>query len=434
METPPSVPEAFTPDSARARGVIEAAVAAGRQWLTEPEAKQVLAAYGVPVVVSRVASTAQQAAAVAAEIGAPVALKILSDDITHKSDVGGVVLDLAGPAAVREAAIAMIERINKQLPDAVLSGFTVAPMIHRPGAYELILGVSTDPQFGPVVLFGHGGTAAELINDKALGLPPLNMHLASEVIERTRIGRLLQGYRDRPPANLNAIAMSLIRIAQLASDFAEIIELDINPLLADEYGVMALDARVKVQAALAPAVARLSIRPYPKELEENVILDDGRNLLLRPILPEDETALRTGFDKLDPEDVRLRFFIPMKTLTHVQAARFTQIDYDREMALVLTEPGIPGQTTIYGVVRIASDPDNERAEYAIILAREMTGMGLGMTLMRRIIDYSRSRGIGEIFGDVLRENKPMLKICEVLGFTKSSVPEDRNVVRVTLQL
>lgn len=434
METPPSIPEDFTPDRVLARSIIDAALLAKRQWLSELEAKEVLAAYGVPIVTSHIASTAQQAGAIAAQIDAAVALKILSDDITHKSDVGGVVLNLLGPVAVCEAALAMSARVKERQPSARLSGFTVAPMVHRPGAHELILGVTTDPQFGPVVLFGHGGTAAELINDKALGLPPLNMNLAREIIARTRVARLLHGYRDRPAANLDAIAMALIRVAQLASDFAEIIELDINPLLADENGVVALDARIKVQASSELAVARLCILPYPKELEEDVLVGDARQLLLRPIRPEDELALRAAFDKLDADEVRRRFFMPMKTLSHVQAARLTQIDYDREMALLLTERGGTGPTTIYGVVRIAADPDNERAEFAIIVTKAMTGMGLGTMLMRKIIGYSRERGIGEIFGEVLRENEPMLKLCTALGFTKSFVVDEHSIVRVTLRL
>lgn len=431
METPPSIPEMFTPDAGRARIPVDRAISERREWLTEPEAKEVCAAYGIPVVATRTARSPEEAASIAADIGGPVALKILSKSIVHKSDLGGVVLDLAGPRAVREAAAAMQERIAQTRPDVILDGFTVEPMVHRPGAHELIVGAVTDPQFGPVVLFGHGGTAVELLDDKALGLPPLNMRLARELISRTRVGRLLEGFRDRPPSNLDAIALTLIRTAQLVIDFAEVVEFEINPLLADDYGVMALDARLRVAPASVSASERLSIRPYPKELEEDVPLGDGRTLLLRPILPEDEASLQTWFTQLDPESIRLRFFVPKKTLSHVQAARFTQIDYDREMALVLTRHGTPGRTPIYGVVRIGADPDNEEAEYAIIVDREMTGLGLGIVLMRRIIDYAQNRGIKKIVGDVLRENTTMLKLCEVFGFTKSAVEDSHDVVRVS---
>ncbi|MGA7979238.1 MAG: GNAT family N-acetyltransferase, partial [Chromatiaceae bacterium] len=434
METPPSVPEDFTPDLGRAREVIERVLRTGSGWLTEPEAKQVISAFGIPVVSTRTAATPQEAAARAAEIGGPVALKILSADITHKTEFGGVALDLNGPQAVLDAAAGMLERVGRTRPSANLAGFSVQPMVRRPGAYELILGMTNDPQFGPVILVGQGGSAVEVIKDKALGLPPLNMRLAAEMLSRTRIHRLLRGVADMPAANLDAIALALVRVSQLVIDIPEIVELDVNPLLADQFGVLALDARIRVERPSVAGAARLAIRPYPKELEESVPLGDGRTLLLRPILPEDEPALQASFSKLTPEEIRLRFFVPVKTLDHVTAARFTQIDYDREMALVLTEPGIAGRTPIFGVVRLIADPDNERAEYAIVVNHDMTGMGLGILLMRRILDYAESRAVREVYGDVLRENRTMLKLCEVLGFSQSGVPDEPELVRVTLRL
>jgi acetyltransferase len=433
METPPSAPEDFKPDLGRVRPVIERALESSSEWLTEPDAKQLLAAFGIPVVSTRTAANPDEAAARSAEIGGSVALKILSSDITHKTEFGGVALDLAGPQAVLDAARAMIERVRKNRPEADIQGFSVQPMVRRPGAYELILGVSDDPQFGPVILVGQGGSAVEVIKDKALGLPPLNMRLASEMLSRTRIYRLLRGVAGMPAANLDAVALALVRISQLVIEVPEVVELDVNPLLADQFGVVALDARIRVERP-AESGSRLAIRPYPKELEEIIPLGDGRTLLLRPILPEDEPSLRESFTKLTPEEIRLRFFVPMKTLDHVTAARFTQIDYDREMALVLTEPGIAGRTAIYGVVRLIADPDNERAEYAIIVNHDMTGMGLGILLMRRILDYASDRGLREVYGDVLRENRTMLKLCQVLGFTQSGVPEEPELVRVTLRL
>ncbi|NIR29968.1 MAG: bifunctional acetate--CoA ligase family protein/GNAT family N-acetyltransferase [Gammaproteobacteria bacterium] len=434
METPPSVPEEFAPDTARAREAIRTALDEERSWLTEPEAKSVLSAYGIPVAETRVARDPESAMELAAELGVPVALKILSPDITHKSDVGGVALDLKNPKAVQETAAAMLERVARGQPDARITGFTLGPMVRRPHAYELILGVMADEQFGPVILFGQGGTAVEVIDDKALGLPPLNMRLARELMSRTRVHKLLQGYRGLPGADLDAIALALYRISQLVVDVAEAAELDVNPLLADRHGVVALDARIRVARSTRPGTDRLCIRPYPKELEEPVRLGDGRALLLRPIVPEDEPALQEAVARLTPEQRRLRFFVPKKTLSHVAAARFTQIDYDREMALILTEPGIPGRTPIYGVVNISADPDHERAEYAILVRNDVTGMGLGIMLMRRIIEYASKRGIGEIYGDVLRENRGMLKLCKVLGFTESRVPDEPEVVRVSLKL
>ena len=434
MQTPASLSEELEPHTPAAQAIIARALAAGRSWLTEVEGKEILMAYGVPVTSTRLAGSPQEAAALAAEIDGPVALKIVSPDILHKSDIGGVALDLVDPAHVEEAAAAMLERIGGAAPEAQLTGVSVQPMIRRPGAYELIVGVTTDRQFGPMLLFGHGGTAVEVINDRALALPPLNLHLARELMSRTRIHRLLEGYRGRQPADLDAIAATLVKISQLVIDIAEIEELDINPLLADASGVIALDVRIRIATASGPAAQRLAISPYPKELEETIHLKDGRELILRPVLAEDEPALQRGWAKLTPEQIRLRFFTPIKALTHLQAARFTQIDYDREMALVLAEPTIPGKADVFGGVRIMADPDSERAEYAIIVRHDMTGMGLGSLLMERIIDYARTRGIGEIFGDVLRENTRMLQTCEKLGFTQSGVPEEPGLVRVVLDL
>ena len=433
-QTPPSIPEDFSPDTSAAGAQIQAALNEERAWLSDPEAKEVLSAYGVAVVKTRRVTTPSEAASVAAEMGGAVVLKILSPDIQHKTDVGGVILDIEGPAAVRKAAETLLQRISEEKPEARLAGFTIEPMVRRPGAFELIAGIIKDPQFGPLILFGQGGRAVEIINDKSLGLPPFNMHLAHALISRTRIYKQLQGYRGLPAVNLGKLALTLIRLAQIATDFPQITELDINPLLADEYGVIALDVRIKVERSSEPPGDHLAIRPYPKELEETIPLGDGRNLLLRPILPEDEPSLQRGFAKLTPEEIRLRFFVPMKTLSHVTAARFTQIDYDREMALVLTEKGIPGKTEIYGVVRIIADPDNERAEYAIVVRHDVTAMGLGILLMRRIIDYARGRGIGEIHGDVLRENRTMLKLCSVFGFSKVFVADEPDIVKVVLKL
>ena len=433
-ETPPSIPEDFTPDTESARRAIEAALADDREWLTEAEAKNVLAAYAIPVVPTHVTRDADEAARVAVRLATPVALKILSPDIVHKSDVGGVALDLRAPAAVRHAAEAMTERVRATRPEARLDGFTVQPMVERPGTFELIVGVVEDRQFGPLVLFGHGGAATELIADSALALPPLNMHLARQAIARTRIHRLLRGYRDHPAAALDDVALTLIKVSQMVVDLGEVVELDINPLLADEFGVMALDARVRVRRTTEPAATRLAIRPYPKELEENIHRPDGTVLLLRPVRPEDEPAFQELFTHLSTDAVRLRFFGPKKALTHPFAARMTQIDYDREMALVLAEPGTPGRAAVHGVVHIAADSDGVRAEYAIMVRSDMAGRGLGSLLMERIIAYGKARGLKEIFGEVLRANARMLRLCDRLGFARGPNPDDPGVVEVRLAL
>jgi acetyltransferase len=434
METPPNIPEAFVPETDKVRGIVNKALSQGHTWLTEAEAKAVLAAYKIPVVQTYEADTPEQAGEIAARLGESVALKILSPDITHKSDVGGVALNLTSEESVKKTAQIMQERIRERLPGATISGFTVQPMVHRPNARELIVGVTDDVQFGPVILFGQGGTAVEVIQDKAIALPPLNMALAREVMSRTRVCRLLEGYREKPTADLDSIALTLIKVSQLIIDIADIAELDINPLLADEQGVMALDARIKVVKSLLPAAQRLAICPYPKELEETLTLSDDQTLLLRPIRPEDEPALQSLFSKLSMDEIRLRFLHPMKYLSHDMAARLTQIDYDREMALVLCEPAAQKESELYGVVRFSADPDNARAEFAILIRSDMTGLGLGPMLMRRIIDYARKRGIGEIYGEVLAENRPMLRICDAFGFKKGRDPEDPGVMIVSLVL
>jgi len=433
-ETPPSVPEALELDADPVRAILERhAPADGTAWLPEADAKAVLAAYRIDSVATRVAASPEEAARIADELGVPVALKLLSPDVTHKSDVGGVILDLVGGTAVAAAAARIVENLLQARPEARLGGFTVQPMVQRAGAFELIVGMHRDSQFGAVLMFGEGGTAVELLRDSALGLPPLNMKLALDMISRTRIYRRLQGYRDRPAVDLDALALTLIRLSQLVVDFPEIDSLDVNPLLADHNGVIAVDARIQVHAG--PFVDRLdhlAIRPYPKELEERISVGDGRELLLRPIVPEDEPALDRAFARLDPDEIRNRFLQPMRTLNHIMAARFTQLDYDREMALVLADAGIPGRQDIHAVVRLSADPDNVEAEFAIIVLHHLAGQGLGKLLMQRILDYAKSRGIATVWGVTLRDNQRMRSLARSLGFRQSAEPDDPTLVRMTL--
>lgn len=434
IETPPSLPEDFQPDTAAARRVIQEALAAGREWLTEIESKAVLEAYAVPVVPTRFAADPDAAAAAARALPGPYALKIVSPEITHKSDVGGVALGLSDPEAVHAAALAMQATVRAKRPGARLTGFSVQPMVQRREAQELIAGIVSDAQFGPVILFGQGGTAVEVIADKALGLPPLNMQLAHSLIRETRVYRLLKGYRDRPAVKLDAVALTLVKLAQLAADLAEVAELDINPLLADAEGVVALDARVRVAKSAAAPDARLAIKPYPKELEQDIAARDGRRFRLRPIVPEDEPALGRTFDLLTPEEVRQRFHVPMKAFPHTLAARLTQIDYDREMALVLTDAHAPGTGEINGVVRFAADPDNEKAEFALLVRQAYGRQGLGLQMLQRLADHARQCGIGELYGLVLADNSGMRGLCRKAGFTEQAVPEEASVVRVGLKL
>jgi acetyltransferase len=431
MEIPPSLPVDFEPDVAAARQVIQEALSRGCEQLSEPEARAVLAAFGVPAVETRIARDGRGAARIASELGLPVALKILSPDIVHKSDVGGVVLDLDTTQAVREAADAMGARLRAHLPGARLEGFSLQPMARRPGAHELILGAATDPVFGPVLLFGQGGTAVEVVADRAVALPPLNLALARDLMSRTRVSRLLAGYRDRPAADLEAIAVALTRLSQLLVLLPEVVELDVNPLLADEKGVLALDWRMRVTGE--PAPDRLAIRPYPRELEEELVLRGGRRLLVRPIRPEDEPAHQAFLARLEPEDVYFRFFNLVREMPHTQMARYTQIDYDREMAFIATDSQAEQAAETLGVVRTVSNPDGTEAEFAIIVRSDMKGLGLGRALLEKMIRYCRERGIGELVGQVLPTNRAMLSLAVDLGFASRSLVED-GVVEVRLPL
>ncbi len=416
METPPSIPEQFTPATHAARWIVDAALNAGRTTLTEPEAKAMLSAYGIPVVETRTVQNEEDALAAARELGYPVALKLLSQAIIHKSDVGGVALNIDDDHDLRARAKAMRKRVTALRPDAPIDGFTVQQMVRRPGAHELILGMTTDPLFGPVLLFGQGGTAVEIVADKAIALPPLNIHLARELMARTRISRLLHGYRDHPSADLSALEMSLIKVSQLVVDLPEIVELDINPLLADRQGVVALDARIRVSRTDLPGAARLAIRPYPKELEEIVFLSSGRKILLRPIRPEDEPAHQAFVGHLAPEDIYFRFFTAAYTFDHVRLARFTQIDYDREMAFIATALNEQGVAETLGVIRAISDVDNVTAEFAIVVRSDLKGQGLGKLLMDKIIRYSRTHGTQRLVAEVLPQNTAMLELANQAGF------------------
>jgi acetyltransferase len=429
METPPARAGAFEADPGAARHAIATALAAGKIWLDTEATAAVLAAYGVPLAASHRADDPDQAACVAAAIAFPVALKILSPDITHKTDVGGVVLNLGNADRVRREADDMLGRVRAARPEARLDGFLVQSMVGRPGALELLVGFIEDPVFGPLVSFGQGGTAVEVVRDTSLELPPLNALLARRLLERTRVWQLLQGYRGQPPAKIEAVIEVLIRLGQLAADHPEIRELDINPLLANAAGIIGLDARIRVAPAQQPEATRLAIAPYPQHLETAELLRDGASLRVRPLRPEDEPMLHDLAAHMSHEDLRLRFFTPVRRLTHAVAARLSQLDYDRELALLAECNGVA-----LGVAHFFADPDNLRAEYAIAVRSDWKGRGVGYLLMRRLIDIARQRGIGELVGEVLRENEPMLQMCGELGFVIAPEPRDPAVMLVRKKL
>ncbi len=435
---PPGLPQEFAPDTALARQIVTAALAEGRQWLDPIEVNRVLDAYQIAMAPTLAAADADAAAVQAASLlatGATVVLKLLSRDIPHKSDVGGVVLNLTTVEAVRAAAATIVANVKSKRPEAKLDGFMVQPMILRPKARELILGIANDPTFGPVIVFGHGGTAVEVIDDKALALPPLDLKLAQELIERTRVSRLLRAYRDVPAVKQDEVALTLVKLAQLAADVPEIRELDINPLLADQTGVLAVDARIAIGVAerkfLGPGNANFAVRPYPSQWLRHIELKDRWRILARPIRPDDEPLIHAFLRHVTSEDLRLRFFAAMKEFSHQFIARLTQLDYARAMAFVALDEATGD---VVGVVRIHSDSIYETGEYAILLRSDLKGRGLGWALMQLIIDYARSEGLKHISGDVLQENTVMLAMCRSLGFEIVNDPVEHDICHVELRL
>lgn len=439
METPPSLPEDFEVDTAAARAVVEAALAAGRRWLDPLEVAALLRAYAIPATPVALAADPAQAEAVAAPMlaaGTPVALKILSPDIVHKSDVDGVRLNLASGAAVREAAETILARARALRPDARIDGVTVHPMVVKPKARELIVGLADDPTFGPVVVFGRGGTAVEVIDDKALALPPLDLRLAHELIGRTRVSRILKAYRDVPAADERAVALVLVKLAQLAADLPEVRELDINPLLADRDGVVAVDARVaiapcEIAPQRGPWHSRMVVRPYPSDWERTIELAHDERMFVRPVRPEDEALFRDFFGRISDEDLRLRFFSTVRHFSHEFIARLTQLDYARAIALVAlgTDTG-----QLLGVVHLLADANFEKGEYSILVRSDLKGYGIGWQLMRMMVEYARSVGLKTVEGQVLRENATMLRMCRQLGFAVSVDPDDPMVMDVALDV
>ena len=439
MATPPNLPQEFAADTAAVRPIIDGVLRERRTWLDPIEMTRVLSAYGIAITPAVLARDADEAAAAAKPFlddGTPVVLKVQSPDIVHKSEVGGVRLNLGNERVVREAVADILRRARDAKPQARIDGVAVFPMIVRPKARELIVGIADDPTFGPVVVFGQGGTAVEVVNDKALALPPLDLALAHSVIARTRVSRLLKAYRNVPAADERAIELLLVKLAQLAADFPEIREIDLNPVLADETGVIAVDARVSIAPVERPAHAppghsRFAIRPYPKEWERHLTLNDGTAVLVRPVRPEDEPLYQSFFAGVTQEDLRLRFFAPVKEFSHSFIARLTQIDYARAMAFIAIEEA---NGKMLGGARLHANADYDRGEYAILVRSDLKGRGLGWLLMQLLIDYARAEGIRTIEGQVLSENTTMLRMCKELGFEVVHDPDDPAVCNAKLSL
>jgi acetyltransferase len=424
-----------TPESAAplARALVAEHLAAGRFELGMLESTQLLGVYGIDVAPMEAADSPAAALAAARRLGYPVALKAVAAGASHKSDVGGVALDLRDEAALLAAIASMRESFAQAPGIGPLSGFVVQAMASDRTACELIAGISTDPVFGPVVLFGRGGVEAEVLGDRAVALPPLNHVLAGELVGRTVAARLLAGYRNRPPARLDQVREVLIAIARMATDLPELLEMDINPLLAGAGGVLALDARIR----LAPAKpgraphAHLAILPYPAHLAQQVRWRDAE-LCLRPIRPEDAAAHQAFFARLSAEDIHFRAFSSLRELSPAQLARLTQIDYAREMAFIATRTGPDGQAETLGVARVVADPDNVSGEFAVIVRSDLKGQGLGRMLMDRLLAYCRASGLREVVGTVLPDNAAMLGLARGCGFAAAPGTDGATAVRLRL--
>lgn len=402
--------------------LIERIQQSGRTLLTEPESKELLAAYGIPIVPTIVATSEQDAVEKAAQFDGPVVLKVYSHTITHKTDVGGVKLNLSSEGAVRAAyqEIAEALRARGKLKDFI--GVVVQPMIAREG-YELILGSSIDPQFGPVLLFGAGGQLVEVFHDRALGLPPLNRTLARRMMERTLIHRALQGVRGRTPVNLGAVEELLVRFSQLVVEQPRIKEIDINPLLVSAEQIVALDARILLHPAeiADKELPRTAIRPYPAQYITTITIGDGTPVTVRPIRPEDEPQMVTFHESLSEESVRFRYFgaLSVENRTgHERLVRTCFSDYDREIALVAELKKKPeAAPRILGVARLVRAHGLDEAEFAILIADAWQGKGLGSALLRRLVEAGRAEMFRKITGRILADNRRMLEVSRNAGFT-----------------
>lgn len=434
METPISVPAEFTPSTLTARTIVADYLSSGRSFLSGKEANALLAAYGVPTAEARSARTPESAAAIAEKMGFPVALRLGAHSGLSSTDSGHVDMFLESAEAVKSAAYSMLINAAGRRSQTAGQGFTVERMVHRPGTHEVMIRVFDDPIFGPVIAFGHGGGAADVIGDRAVALPPLNMSLARELVSRTRVYQLMKGYENCPPANIDALCLTLVKVSQMIVDIPEIAALEINPLFVDNQGVLASDGQILIAAATETSERRLAIRPYPQELEELFELPNGRTATIRPIRPEDEPAHHEFISNCTPDDLRLRFFHLVRRLPHAEMARLTQIDYDREMAFIATAPKLDGTgPETLGVVRTITDLHNDKTEYAILVRSDLKGQKLGWKLMDKIIRYSESRGTSRIVGLVLADNRKMLGLLKRLGFTWHRVPDD-DVMEVELVL
>jgi acetyltransferase len=430
-ETPATIPHAFSPNVTETKKIVCEVADSGRVILTAPEVKQILANYDIPMPKGELAHTLREARALATQIGFPVLMKVVSPDIIYERQVGGVIADIQSEEEIDLAYERIMEAVCSQSPQARILGIYVEEMITK--RHELLIGSKKDPIFGPVIVFGMGGVAVDVFKDTNIGIPPLNMALAQQLIDGTKIATLLKGYRGTAAVDVAAIQYLLYKFAYLIMDFPEISEVDLNPFVVDERGGIVLDAKIILDETLAGKAVKpfshMVICPYPKEYERSVLIRRGRPVLLRPIRPEDEPLHEEMFRTFSAETRRFRFFGPVRE-SHEMLARYAQIDYDREIAMI-AELSEGDRKKMAGVVRLVADPYNETAEYAIVIGDPWHGQGLGTVMTRTILDIARQRGIKKVYAYVLEDNVSMLNLFKKFNF---SLRREEDMWRVELRL
>jgi len=428
MQMPGPLSHHLEPDVESARMIIEGALQEKRKVLGEMESKALLSAFHIPVAQTMVARSPNEALLIAQQLGFPVAMKVNSPDITHKTDAGGVLLNLVNAQAVRGAYNEIMENVKLNRPNAHINGISIQPMIVKPNGRELMVGVTNDSIFGPVITFGAGGTTVEILGDRSVALPPLNTFLVKDLIQGTHVAKMLGSFRHMPPANMDALESVLLRVSEMVCELPMLMEMDINPLILDENGILAADARVIVELR-PPSTDRYShmaIYPYPTHLVSNWQRPDGTNVVIRPIRPEDAALEQEFVRNLSEESRYFRFMNSVQELSESMLVRFTQIDYNREMALIAVKFEHEKEIEL-GVTRYAINPDGESCEFALVVADSMRGTGLGLKLMIALMDAARSKGLKTIEGEVLNNNASMLKLMRRLGFTIEANPEDDSI-------
>ncbi|MGB0721336.1 MAG: GNAT family N-acetyltransferase [Gammaproteobacteria bacterium] len=435
LQSPSPLSDHPDPDIEGARLIIDQAVRERRKWLTTMEAKAILTAFRIKTTPCINANSATEALIAAESVGLPVVMKINSPDITHKSDVGGVRLNISEARSVRSAFKEMMDSVKGNVPDARIQGITIEPMISRPHARELFVGVVSDPVFGPTIAFGTGGTTVEIFRDRNIALPPLNDFLSEELIKGTKAAKLVGPFRNLPAADSDAVEEVLLRASEIACELPEVDELDINPLIADENGALAVDVRISVRQPRATnrRYGHMAIHPYPFDLDSSLQLPNGTDVVFRPIRPEDARMEAAFVAGLSQESKYFRFMQSLDKLTPEMLARFTQIDYDREMALVAVVNEEQSDQVI-GVVRYVTNPDQETCEFALTIADAWQAHGLGSELMKRLMAIARDRGLEYMEGDILANNTKMLGLVKRLGFRVQHSEDEPSLMRAQIRL